>query len=447
VTTEAGDRLLRTADGAATFSSVTPSTDKIFAAAFASTGTAVAAGESGATVVSNDAGTTWTAIGAGLAGSFTRVRATSSMLAFAPGNDGTMARTVDGGRSWSTIGISTPEDIVDVSFVSRDVGFALDAAGQVLRTDNGGASWAILDTGTSSHPQAIIAPSADVVLLIGPRGVLRSRDGGDSFARVKGRRLASTKLFEVDRGGGTIFAYGSKNMVASADKGKTWRKVFLPKRTLLSAVDFVTSRIGFALGQDGRVFKTRGRGRHWSDLSAIGSDDGVGLSFASPSKGYVVLSRFGDDQEGYVLRTSDGGRTWRPQLVTSRPIYGNNLVTAGGTDYVLASGNLFFFTSSGGDHGKSSNVKIKTLRRSVRRRTTIRVGGRVSGASAGSTVLVARRLIGESGWDFQSAKIASNGAFTTTWKVTKTATFVAQWIGDDDQAGDGSPPLTVRVRR
>ena len=398
-------------------------------------------------MVSNDGGVTWAAVGGRLAGSFTRLRATSNMLAYAPGNEGAIARTVDGGRTWSTIGVTTPEDVVDVAFVSREVGFALDAAGQVLRTDNAGTSWSILDTGSSSHPQAMLAPSAEVVLLIGPHGVLRSRDGGQSFARVKGRRLSSIKLFEVDRGGGAIFAYGSKNMVASTDKGKTWRKVFLPKRTLLSAVDFVTSRIGFALGQDGRVFKTRDRGRHWSDLSAIGSDDGVGLSFDSPSKGYVVLSRFGDDQEGYVLRTSDGGRTWRPQLVTSKPIYGNNLVAAGSTDYVLANGNSFFFTSSGGDQGDSSKVKIKTSRRKVRRRTTVRISGRVSGASAGSTVLVARRLIGESGWDFQVAKIASNGAFTTTWKVTKTGTFVAQWVGDSDQAGDGSLPLTVRVRR
>ena len=92
-------------------------------------------------------------------------------------------------------------------------------------------------------------------------------------------------------------------------------------------------------------------------------------------------------------------------------------------------------------------MKIKTRKRRVTRRTTIRVGGKVSGAAAGSKLLVARRLIGESGWDYEIAKIASNGSFTTTWKVTKTATFVAQWTGDDDQAGDGSTPLTVRVKR
>jgi photosystem II stability/assembly factor-like uncharacterized protein len=444
--TEVGDRLLRTVDGGVTFSAVTPSSEKIFAAAFASPLRAVAAGGAGTTVTSDDAGLTWAPVGEGLTGSFTRLRATSSSLAFAAGREGLMARTLDGGRTWSTIGVSTAEDVIDLSFVSREVGFALDAAGAVLRTDNGGQSWQILNTGSSARSQAILALDSDVVLLIGPHGIRRSHDGGANFSRVPGRRVAPVKLFDADRGGGAIFAYGSKSMIVSRNKGKSWRKVRLPRRALLSAVDFVTSRLGFALGQDGRVFKTRNGGRRWSDLAGVGSDDGIGLSFGSASKGYLVLSRFGDDSNGYVLRTSDGGRTWRPQLVTSASVLSNGLAAAGGTDFLLEGGNSFFFTTSGGDQGDPSSVKIKTRRRTVRRKTTITVTGRVGGALAGSTVLVARRQIGESGWDFQTARIAANDTFTTTWKIPKTSIFVAQWLGDDDQAGDGSTPLTVRAR-
>jgi photosystem II stability/assembly factor-like uncharacterized protein len=445
--TDTGDRLLRTTDGGDSFSSVTPSTDKVLAAAFPSPTRAVAAGSFGATVASNDAGATWTQVGGRLAGSFTRLRAASSSLAFAAGKEGTIARTVDGGRSWATIGVTTSEDVYDVSFVSGELGYALDSAGAVLRTENGGISWQILNTGTSARPQAILAPNADVVLLVGPRGILRSRDGGAEFSRLRGRLVTGPKLFDVDRGGGAIFAYGSKNMIVSTNKGKSWKKVPLPKRTLLSAVDFVTSNAGFALGQDGRVFKTRNRGKRWNDLAGVGSDDGVGLSFSSASEGYVVLSRFGDDASGYVLRTSDSGRTWRPQLVASKPLLGSGVAAAGSTDFLLTAGSSFFYTTSGGDQGDRSSVKIKSRNRKVRRKTTIRVSGKVSGAATGAEALVARRESGESGWDFQLAKVASNGTFTTTWKITKTASFVGQWAGDDDQAGDGSLPLTIRARR
>jgi len=40
-----------------------------------------------------------------------------------------------------------------------------------------------------------------------------------------------------------------------------------------------------------------------------------------------------------------------------------------------------------------------------------------------------------------------NGTFSTNWKLVKTAAFVAQWAGDEDNAGDGSLPLVVRTKR
>ena len=62
-------------------------------------------------------------------------------------------------------------------------------------------------------------------------------------------------------------------------------------------------------------------------------------------------------------------------------------------------------------------------------------------------MLVARRERGESGWADQDVTVASNGTFTTRWRVAKTAAFVAQWAGDEDSAGDGSPALVVRAKR
>ena len=62
-------------------------------------------------------------------------------------------------------------------------------------------------------------------------------------------------------------------------------------------------------------------------------------------------------------------------------------------------------------------------------------------------MLVARRERGESGWVYQDATVASNGTFTTSWRLAKTAAFVAQWAGDEDSAGDGLRALVVRAKR
>ena len=446
--TTGNQTILRTVDGGTTWAAITPSSQRILAAAFSSSTHAVAAGEAGATVLSDDAGATWRPVGKRLTTSFERVRAVSSSVAFATGHDGGLARTTDGGVTWIEVGVSTSEDVIDVSFLDERTGYALDAAGVLLRTDNGGQSWQILNTGTASRPQAVLALDTRVVLLVGPKGVLRSTDGGESFTRVRGRLLNRSKLFNVDRGGGSVFVFGSKNILVSTTAGRTWKKVRLPRKTLIQSVDFVTSRTGFALGQDGTVFKTRNRGDSWGDLSGVGNDDATGISFSTPSRGFLTLKRFGSDPYGYLLRTTDGGRTWRPQLVgTDEPSPEGLVATGPSAAFLLADSRALLVTTSGGDRGDASKVTLRTKRRTVRRRAVIRITGRVSGARGGAQVVVSRRERGERGWVFQTATVASNGTFSTTWKLSKTAAFVAQWAGDEDSTGDGSVPLVVRAKR
>jgi photosystem II stability/assembly factor-like uncharacterized protein len=447
-TTQAGQSLYRTTNGGLTLTEITPSSKKLFAVAFGPDQKAVAAGEQGTTVLSQDTGVTWAAVGDRLTQAFTRLRAVSPSLVLAVGPNGTLARSTDGGRTWAGLGVSTSEDVIDVSFANAFVAYAVDAAGTVLRTDNGGVSWQSLNTGYSTTPQAVLALTPETVLLIGGRGILRSTNGGQSFSRVRARIVSRARLFNADRGGGRVFAYGSKNIVASSDRGRTWRKVLRPRKALLSSLDFVSTRTGFVLGQDGQVFKTTSGGRRWSDLSGIATDNAKGMSFGSAQGGFLALSRFGDLSGGYVLHTTDGGRTWRPQLVSPAAPNAEGVVAFGSGDaFLLAGSTDLLFTTSGGDRGEASKVTLRTARRTVRRRSVIRTHGTVSGARAGARVVVARRERGESGWVHQDATVASNGTFTTRWRLAKTAAFVAQWAGDEDSAGDGSPALVVRARR
>jgi photosystem II stability/assembly factor-like uncharacterized protein len=442
-----GEALLRTTDGANSFAETSASGGRLFAASFASPTRAVAAGERGATVASDDAGATWAALGSSLSRSFTRVRAISDEVAFASGARGAFARTIDGGRTWEAAPVPTEEDLIDISFVDRRHGWALDSAGGLHRTRDG-SEWELVDGIGERFPQGVVAIPGRIVLLVGPRGMLRSTDSGESFRAVRGRIVRRAKLFGADRAGGRVFAFGSKAMMSSADRGRTWRKVPVPRKALLAAVDFVTARTGYALGQDGRVWVTRNRGRRWHDRPGTGSDEADGIAFATASRGYLALSRLGDDTRGYLLRTSDGGRSWRPQLVAAGPVAPDGLAaTTGGTDYLLAGRDSLLFTHGGGDRGRRSVVGVGSSSVRPRRGQAIRISGRVRGAERGALVLVSRRHRGESVWDSQLAAVGDGGRFSTTWRVSKTSTFVAQWAGDADQAGDGSAPLVVRLRR
>ncbi len=59
-------------------------------------------------------------------------------------------------------------------------------------------------------------------------------------------------------------------------------------------------------------------------------------------------------------------------------------------------------------------------------------------------ILVARFSAGR--WSVQTAVAASNGAFTTRWRLTRDAHFVAQVLGDADHVGAGTAALKVGVR-
>jgi photosystem II stability/assembly factor-like uncharacterized protein len=447
-TVDSGDRVLRTTDGADSFSSVTPSTDKIFAAAFASPTRAIAAGAFGTTVVSNDAGATWSAVGGRLAATLRRLRVTSSSLAFAPGRDGVLARTTDGGASWGVLGVSTSQDVIDASFPNQSVGYALDSAGSVLRTGNSGASWQILNTGTTAKPVAILALDPNNVILIGPRGVRRSSDGGGEFSLVKGKAVAKASLVDFDRVGSAIFAYGFKALIVSTNGGKSWKTVRRPARIGLEAVDFVSRKAGFALTLDGRVWQSRNGGRKWREVSGIGNDSAFDLSFSSVRRGWAAIREFGGAFRGYVLRTSDGGKTWRPQLVDDHAVAQNGLVATGdNTGLLLSEASSLFATGSGGDTGNPSTLTLKTKKRTLRKKGTIKVAGKLRPAEGGEQVVVSMRAARLVSWRSQVATVASNGTFTTTWKVSNTSLFIGQWSGDDDHAGDGSKLLTVTVGR
>jgi photosystem II stability/assembly factor-like uncharacterized protein len=449
-TTRTGAQLVRVDGSEAAPRLVTPSPDPIFAAAFAAPGRIVVGGASGATAVSDDAGRTFAPVGGRLTGRFLGMRAGGQAgAAFAPGENGTLAKTVDGGQTWTTGNVSTSEDVRDVSFPTNTAGFALDASGGLFRTRDGGATWRPLDTGSTASAQAVVATSPTTVLLAGPHGVRRSTDGGDTFTSTANRRVARATLTAIDVAGGTLVVSGPRALFRSADRGRTWRAVGRPTRLgLARRVDFLDARTGFWLGTDGRVFRTRDGGRRWTLLTGVGTDAADGMAFSSATRGSLTFDRFGDvtTPSGFVLRTTDAGATWHPQLVVSTPIPGDGIAAGrGGTDYLLGGTNGLLFTRTGGDAGRTSRLTLNPRGR-VRRPSTIAVTGRLSPARGNERVTVSALAPGSRRWQHQTVRTAANGAFTTSWRVRRgTTTFVAQWAGDFRSAGDGSAPLAVRV--
>ena len=442
LSTSAGDQLVRTTDGGETAVSVTPSTPRIFAAAFASPMRVVAAGDGGSMVVSDDAGQTFLPIGSRLPGVYLGLEAQSGNTAYAFGMDGSLARTTNGGESWANLSAPTDQDIVATSFATPTTGFALDSTGSLLRTDNGGASWRILDTG-GARPHTVVALNEERVVLVGPVGVRLSTNGGDEFSTVRANVIRAARVSQADRVGTGLFAWSGRFLAVSAD-GTRWRRLLRPSRFAIRRVDFVSPKVGFLLDANGRVWRTTNQGRTWTERLSLGTSRGYDMAFSDAKSGWVTIRSFGAlNEHGLVLRTTDGGATWRPQLIGPQPILPDGLAAAGDSGFALAGGEVFA-TRQGGDAGAPSTLRLRTRLRKLEKPAAISVTGTLAPAEGGEQIVVARREIGANRWAFQTVTAAANGSFTTRWRVRRTSWFVAQWIGDDDRAGDGSEPLRVQ---
>ena len=446
--TEGNGHVIRTSDGGVTGADIAPSTGGINAAAFSSATRVVGVGDRGATVVSDDGGVTYAPVGGSIAANDLRLlRATSADVANVGGANGTLVRTIDGGQNWSTVGVPTTATVVDASFPSVPVGYAIDTLGGAFKTINGGGSWQILNTGSSQAPFAVLATGPSDVLLAGPIGIRRSTDGGASFAAVGDKDLKNTRLTNIAPAGtGAILAYGRNDVLISVDGGAAWKAIELPKKTSVLDASFITAKLGFILTND-QLLLTKNSGKTWKDRPAIATGGGYGISFSSANEGYLTTRDFGTNDfgaGGVVLHTTDGGASFQPQLISAEAP--SDLWDAGSTAFALTTSGSFFATDSGGSAGTRTTLTLKQVGgpkgNRVAKAGKVKVSGTLSGAEGGEKIAVMYRDSGN--WRSRVEVAATNGEFTSAFKVKRETVAVAQWLGDDTRAGAGTVAIKVK---
>jgi photosystem II stability/assembly factor-like uncharacterized protein len=384
--------------------------------------------------------------------------------AFAPGAKGQLALTGDGGVTWKVANVSTSADLRDTSWPDLKTGYALDVRGGLFRTQNSGLTWQTLSAGPGGAAQAIVAvPGGSTVLLFGPRGIKRATNGGE-FNAVAGKVVRAATLSDAQVAGAAIFTWGPRALLASTNSGTTWKAVKLPtKKTRVRQAAFVSRSAGFLLDTAGRVWRTRNGGRSWTQSVSAGTAGILGMTFGSATSGYLSVAGFGEDRtSGYVLHTTDAGRSWRPQAISTGVIGASGIVASDASHaYALVQPNTrpglarrFFFTATGGDAGAASPLKIKATpvrftRRSLKRtRGKVTITGTLGGAIGGEQITVSARGLNGAEWSSKTVTAGANGgSFSATFTVSGAAVFVAQWAGDSGRIGEGTPALVVKLAK
>lgn len=147
-------------------------------------------------------------------------------------------------------------------------------------------------------------------------------------ARQSANATVAPMLAAARTGSNRIVAVGDYGVVLVSDDGRVFRQAqTVPVRSLLTTVQFVDARRGYAAGYDGVVLATEDAGETWRLLRATPGEDQpiLSLHFTSLQHGIVV------GMHGWIAETRDGGVTWAERKVGEDEMTDRHLL------YVFAS--------------------------------------------------------------------------------------------------------------
>jgi photosystem II stability/assembly factor-like uncharacterized protein len=127
-------------------------------------------------------------------------------------------------------------------------------------------------------------------------------------------RVTTERLLIIDatHQGSRVVAVGDRGyIILSDDNGKTWRRAKSPPAPLLTAVEFVDARTGWAVGHDSVILATTDAGENWVQQFAAPAEQRplLDVLFIDKDRGYAIGAY------GLFLETADGGRSWNPRKV------------------------------------------------------------------------------------------------------------------------------------
>lgn len=358
-----------------------------------------------------------------------------------------LAWSNDAGHSWRDISLPVPRGhfVHDFSFLNQKTGFVLTlndgSKAALLRTHDGGRSWRLGARGTQRGYLAILALGPRRLLAAGTGGMQLSRDDGRRFRPVADRAVRRVHFFEFDRAGPALLAYGYRAAAVSFDNGARWRRVSLPERRIrVRELDFATPQVGYLVTLSGVFFKTTNGGKSWRRVLSVGAYRLSDLSFADAQHGIVDASfpRRSFDPDGFdgssrILRTSDGGRTWAPELDVANTRLSDVRMIDRRRSVAEIAGDIIW---NAGPAPVRTSLSLAVGRR---RSGDVRVTGELHPSTRGDKVRISARTGAR--WVVRRAAVDEAGRFRSTLKVGPRARFLAQFTGGSRRRGAATPVL------
>lgn len=114
-------------------------------------------------------------------------------------------------------------------------------------------------------------------------------------------------LLDIARAGKRFVVVGDRgHVLVSDDDGASWIQVQVPTRAMLTAIRFIDSKKGFAVGHDAVILRTEDAGNKWERVHFAPDEERplFDVLIVGPKR-IVAVGAY-----GYYLESNDGGSNW-----------------------------------------------------------------------------------------------------------------------------------------
>jgi photosystem II stability/assembly factor-like uncharacterized protein len=310
---------------------------------------------------------------------------------WAIGASGAIVTTRNGGREWERQSSGTQEELWAIAFSDRLHGWIMGDHGTALQTVDGGRNWKLVPPFVSAVSNGA-QPKSPAVRAV-PNGAAPNFPVKNASLNGTLPNLISL-VFVTAQSGWVVGTHGT--ILHTEDGGLTWSQQesntteafrgigFLPA-TIGNAESngmtaFVASTIGNAVGNGGTVVRTDDGGKTWKpDLNLRADYSNVNfyaVSFPTPLTGWIVGSG------GTILHTSDGGKSWAQQNSNTTATLTSMSFVSSTTGWVVGSGHTMLHTTDGGASWASQDVGAGDWLRGITFPTNNNLGWAVGGGES-----------------------------------------------------------------
>ena len=259
-------------------------------------GIAVAVGERGHILLTNNQGKTWVQKKSPTRRTLNSVYLLDQKTIWIAGHQSTVLRSLDSGESWTKIKVlNDPEtSFLDLLFVDSRRGFIVGSYGKFFFTIDGGNTWTENKQEDDPHFYQITTASNGLLWLIGEFGtVWKSKNQGNSWESLdidyEGTLFGGVPLIKSE----SIIVHGLQGNIFRFKNGSIWEKIDSPTNAILHR--------GTQL-KDGQLVFAAGAGE-----LLLGSDKSRFFQVVKLSDKAAVPTDLWQSEDGSLLLTTDRG--------------------------------------------------------------------------------------------------------------------------------------------